>query len=164
MNTKEKKFSVAKLVQAYNAGNLLRNPEYQRGEAWSTYQKAAFVDSIYRSYPVPALFLFVVENVGLEERPVKKFEIVDGQQRLIALRDFREGKVRLLEMGDNSKLRLPRSVRQKPAPWAGRFYAELGSELQKQFDEFELTVFKSELRPSRMRSGTYSSDFSLERR
>lgn len=80
MNTRERKFSVAKLVQAHNAGHLLRNPEYQRGEAWREYQKAAFIDSIYRSYPVPALFLFVVEREGLEDRPVKKFEIVDGQQ------------------------------------------------------------------------------------
>jgi hypothetical protein len=100
------------------------------------------VDSIYRCYPVPALFLYVVESAGLEDRPVKKFEIVDGQQRLIAMRDFKEGKIRLLEMGDNSKLRLPRSVRQKPAPWAGKFYTELGEELKKQFDDFELTVFE----------------------
>jgi len=142
MKTRERKFSVAKLVQAFNAGQLLRNPEYQRGEAWREYQKAAFIDSIFRDYPVPALFLFVVETVGLEDRPAKKFEIVDGQQRLIALRDFKESKIQLLEMNDDSKLRLPRSVRQKPAPWAGKYYTELSNELKHQFEEFELTIFE----------------------
>jgi len=142
MNVTEKKHHVARLVEAYEAGSLLRNPEYQRGEAWREYQKAAFIDSIYRAYPVPALFLFVVEKPGLEDAPVKKFEIVDGQQRLIAIRDFRSSKIRLLEMNDNSKLRLPRSVRQKPAPWAGKFYSELSDELKRRFDDFELTVFE----------------------
>ena len=136
MNVTEKKHHVAKLVEAYDAGSLLRNPEYQRGEAWREYQKAAFIDSIYRAYPVPALFLFVVEKPGLEDKPVKKFEIVDGQQRLIAIRDFRNSKIRLLEMNDNSKLRLPRSVRQKPAPWAGKFYSELSDDLKRRFDDF----------------------------
>jgi uncharacterized protein with ParB-like and HNH nuclease domain len=56
MNVEERKFSVKRLVQAFNAGSLLRNPEYQRGEAWSDIQKATFIDSLFRAYPVPALF------------------------------------------------------------------------------------------------------------
>ncbi|MBI4323904.1 MAG: DUF262 domain-containing protein [Chloroflexi bacterium] len=138
--TDKEKINVAKLIDAFIAGSLLRNPEYQRGEAWREHQKAAFVDSLFRAYPLPALFFFVIESAGLEDKPVKKFEIVDGQQRLIALRDFKIGKFALLEVGDHSKLKLPRSVRQMPAPWAGKLYSELTDDLKRRFDEFQIRV------------------------
>ena len=142
MEVTEKKFKVAKLIEAFSARSLLRNEEYQRGEAWKERQKAAFIDSLFRAYPVPALFFAVRESAGLEEKPVKRFEIVDGQQRLIALRDFKGGKIRLLEVGADSKLKLPRTVREKPAPWAGKLYAELSDDLKRQFDEFQISVFQ----------------------
>ncbi len=142
MNTTERKFRVAKLVDAFNAGSLLRNPEYQRGEAWREHQKAAFVDSLFRAYPLPPLFLYVREAPDLEDRVVRKYEIVDGQQRLIALRDFRDGKIRLSKLDDRSKLKIPRSVREKPAPWAGRLFGELSDDLRNHFEQFEITVFE----------------------
>lgn len=142
MKFEEKKFSVSKLVDAFNSGSLLTNPEYQRGEAWSELQKARFIDSAYRSYPLPALFLRVVESPGLEDAPSRKFEIVDGQQRLTAFRDFIGGKYKLFEVTERSKLRLPKSVREMPAPWAGKFYTDLPTELQRQLTSTELPVFQ----------------------
>lgn len=142
MDAEEKKFNVQKLVDAFNAGSLLRNPEYQRGEAWSDLQKASFIDSILRRYPVPALFFHKVEKPGLDNSPVAKYEIVDGQQRLSALRDFFAGKFACFEVGERSKLRLPKSVREAPAPWAGRLYSDLADPLKGQFKNTEITVFQ----------------------
>jgi hypothetical protein len=92
--------------------------------------------------PFRYLFLHVVESAGLEDAPTKKHEIVDGQQRLTALRDFRDGKFKLLEIGEKSKLRIPKSIRAKSAPWAGKFFSDLPAELQKQFEAVEITVFQ----------------------
>lgn len=142
MNVEERKLSVEKLVSAFKAGSLVRNPEYQRGEAWSLIQKATFIDSLFRSYPVPALFFHVVESPGLDDEPAKKYEIVDGQQRLTSLRDFRDGKVKLLDVGERSKLRVPKRIRAKSAPWAGKYYADLSTELQREFENREITVFQ----------------------
>lgn len=142
MNVDEKKFSVEKLVKAFSAGSLLRNSEYQRGEAWSEVQKATFIDSLLRAYPVPAIFLHVVEDDGLEDVPTKKFEIVDGQQRLTALRNFKDGKFKLLRIDNESKLRIPKSIRTTSAPWAGKYFADLSPELRKQFETAEITVFQ----------------------
>ncbi|MGH7176366.1 MAG: HNH endonuclease family protein [Tepidisphaeraceae bacterium] len=142
MNADERKLEVAKLIKAFNAGSLLRNPEYQRGEAWSEVQKATFIDSIFRAYPIPALFLHVVESAGLEEEPSKKYEIVDGQQRLTALRDYAAGKFTLLEIGDKSKLRIPKSIRAQSKPWAGKFFGDLSDKLVEQFESAEITVFQ----------------------
>jgi uncharacterized protein with ParB-like and HNH nuclease domain len=79
MNCVPKDFTVKQLVEAFKAGSLLRNDDYQRGEQWSEVQKAVFIDSIFRAYPVPPLFLNVVESAGLDNTPVREHEIVDGQ-------------------------------------------------------------------------------------
>lgn len=142
MQVIEKKYSVQKLIDAFNAGSLLRNPECQRGEAWTELQKAAFIDSIFRAYPVPALLLHETHAPGLDEAPSKKYEIVDGQQRLTALRDFAGGKFGLLSVDETSKLRLPKSVRARPALWAGKTYNDLNVDLQQHFQNTEMTVFQ----------------------
>jgi hypothetical protein len=144
MDVEEKRLAVAKLVQAFEAGSLLRNPEYQRGESWSEAQKATFIDSLLRGYPVPAIFLHVIETEGLEDTPARKYEIVDGQQRLTALRDFMDPRrdFKLLEIGEKSKLRIPKSIRDKSAPWAGKVFADLAPDLRKRFESFEIIVFQ----------------------
>lgn len=141
VKVEEKKFEVKRLVKALNSGSLLRNDEYQRGAAWSELQKAGFVDSLFRGYPVPALFLHEVQAAGLLDAPSVKHEIVDGQQRLNALRDFVGAKFSLFEVTEQSRLRLPQSVRAKPAPWAGKRYNELSPELREQFENAQITVF-----------------------
>ena len=142
MQVQEKKYTVQKLVDAFNAGSSLSNKEYQRGESWTALQKAAFIDSIFRGYPVPALFLHETHAQGLDDAPSKKYEIVDGQQRLTAVRDFAAGKFRLLGVDEKSKLRLPKSVRARPAPWAEKSCNELNQDLQQHFLNTEMTVFQ----------------------
>ena len=71
-------FSVEDMVGAYNAGSLTRNPEYQRGATWSLQQKQALIDSIFREYPLPPIFLEVKEMKGLGGENTKAYEIIDG--------------------------------------------------------------------------------------
>ncbi|MGL4424105.1 MAG: HNH endonuclease family protein [Gemmataceae bacterium] len=153
MNVTPKSHSVGQLTKAFAAGSLLRNPEYQRGETWSQLQKATFIDSVFRNYPVPALFFHRVETPGLDDEPSVKREIIDGQQRLTALRDFKAGVFPLLKMTGEPTLRLPKGVRELPAPWAGKTYAELDPLLQKDFEEKTITVFEvgSDAHPDEVR-------------
>ena len=44
-------------MDAWEAAQLRRNPEYQRGAAWTPSQKQALIDSAFREYPLPPLFL-----------------------------------------------------------------------------------------------------------
>ncbi len=142
MEVSPKPFAIKKLVSTFDSGQLVRNSEYQRGEAWSEVQKAAFVDSVFRFYPVPALFLHRVETIGLDDAPSSRHEIVDGQQRLTALRDFWKGIYPTQPVGEKSKLRLPAGVRNLPAPWAGKYFTDLPPSLQEQFLSTEITVFE----------------------
>lgn len=46
MNVERQQYAIGELVGVFESGQLLRNPEYQRGEAWSIVQKATFIDSV----------------------------------------------------------------------------------------------------------------------
>ncbi|WP_406074474.1 DUF262 domain-containing protein [Micromonospora sp. NBC_01638] len=58
-------------------------PNFQRGEVWSTPKKQRLIDTILRQWHVPPIHL-VAKGDG-------KFDVLDGQQRLTAIRDFMRG-------------------------------------------------------------------------
>lgn len=141
MKFSEEQFLVPDLVEQFQKSALLVNLDYQRGAVWTERQQGKFVDSIFRGYPVPAIFLRVVENKGLRSS-YSTFELIDGQQRLRALTDFlTKVKLRLPPLVGNGRLRLPAKVAAQPADWAGRTWTELSPELRQRFNETTLRVF-----------------------
>ena len=133
-------YTVKRLVTSWKLAQLVRNDEYQRGAAWTKQQKQALVDSVFRKYPIPALFIHrVLEEGGIGNGPSERFEVVDGQQRIRALADYFDGKFALLDPNDK-KLRLPTSMRGRPAPWANKKYGELPPDQRAELDETLLRV------------------------
>jgi hypothetical protein len=63
-------------------------PPFQRGIAWGERQKYLLIDSILRGYDIPKIYL----NVVVAGKYIHGFdyEVADGQQRLRAIREFRE--------------------------------------------------------------------------
>ncbi|WP_252244361.1 MULTISPECIES: DUF262 domain-containing protein [unclassified Clostridium] len=55
-------------------------PDFQRGEVWSKQKKVKLIDTILRGWQIPPIHL--VETKKLTD------EVLDGQQRLAAIRDF----------------------------------------------------------------------------
>lgn len=134
----ETRMKIGDLVKAFEARSLLPNVEYQRGAQWKPKQKAAFVDSVFRGYPVPALFLQEKKDPGLMGVPTTRWEVVDGQQRLIALSEYAKDSFSTLGV---EELSIPRSLQEQMAPWAGRFFRDLEASLRAQFEAMELQVF-----------------------
>ncbi|MBN2619356.1 MAG: DUF262 domain-containing protein [Spirochaetales bacterium] len=60
-------------------------PTYQRGEAWDDDFKEKLVYSLVTNYPIGN---FVFRTVSIENPKDPTHEVVDGQQRLIAVREF----------------------------------------------------------------------------
>lgn len=56
-------------------------PDFQRNEVWSIPKKQKLIDTILRDWAVPPVFLISRNNGDSEE-------VLDGQQRLTAIRDF----------------------------------------------------------------------------
>ncbi len=55
-------------------------PEYQRRARWSNKQKSLLIESFLLNIPVPPIFLF--------EADFARYEVMDCQQRLIAIKEF----------------------------------------------------------------------------
>jgi hypothetical protein len=134
------KFSTDDLVAAWKDGSLKINEEYQRGASWTQAQMQGLIDSIFRQYPIPPIFLHQIHAKGLGGLESTRYEIVDGQQRIRSLADFHSDKFPLLDASDK-KLRLPNSLRNLPAPWGKRRFSELDAQLRNELKAKKIDVF-----------------------
>ena len=75
------------IVSRIEAGELDLQPDFQRGEIWDTKRRQRLVDTILREWYVPAIHI-VVDSDGEEV-------VLDGQQRLAAVRDFFADRVKI---------------------------------------------------------------------
>lgn len=69
------------MIEKREAINL--RPEYQRRLRWSNAQKSKLIESLLLNIPVPPVFFY--------ESDAARYEVMDGQQRLNAIRDFFAG-------------------------------------------------------------------------
>jgi len=99
------------------------------------------IDSIFRKYPIPPIFLHQIRDKGLGGHETVRYEIVDGQQRIRALADFYSGKFALLDAAVDKKLKLPNSLRKLPAPWGKRKFSELDQGLRQELATKQIDVF-----------------------
>lgn len=69
------------MIEKREAINL--RPEYQRRLRWNSSQKSKLIESLLLNIPVPPVFFY--------ESDAARYEVMDGQQRLNAIRDFFAG-------------------------------------------------------------------------
>lgn len=65
-------------------------PEYQRNLAWNDEQKSQFIESLIVGLPIPFMFFYQTAN--------GRMEIVDGSQRMRAMRSFLKENLRLQDL------------------------------------------------------------------
>jgi len=77
-------FFLPQIKDLIDKGEVLNlRPEYQRRLRWSTAQKSKLIESLLLNIPVPPIFLY--------ESEAARYEVMDGQQRLNAVREFIAG-------------------------------------------------------------------------
>ncbi len=77
-------FFLPQVRDLIDKGEVLNlRPEYQRRLRWTTVQKSKLVESLLLNIPVPPVFLY--------ESDAARYEVMDGQQRLNAVREFLAG-------------------------------------------------------------------------
>jgi hypothetical protein len=114
------------IVGRIRNGDLDLQPEFQRGEVWPLIKKKRLIDSILRNWHIPPIHVVVDE----EGRQV----VLDGQQRLVSIRDFVDGKFAIdgsIEPSDASIKLLD-----------GLSYETLPPEVRRSFDQFTIRVFR----------------------
>jgi hypothetical protein len=114
---------VSDLYNQMKSGELTVNRTYQRSQGlWPVNARSYFIDSILNEFPFPKVV--IRQTVDLLTRKSKR-EIVDGQQRLTAIRDFIEDKFRLTRVSSG---------------YADSWFGSLDQEAQSRFLAYEVSM------------------------
>lgn len=102
-------------------------PDFQRGEVWSEPKQRRLIDSILRDWHVPPIH--VVQNPETNTQ-----DVLDGQQRLVAIRDFVNGVFAV-----DGKIE---PIAPEIEKLHGLRYEQLPPIWRRQFDQFTIRFFK----------------------
>ena len=89
-----KKISMDAFVRRLEQGTLKLDPEFQRAEVWNERAKSLLIESLMLRIPVPMFYFSSDEN--------DNYTVLDGLQRMTAIRDFVLGKEYLESISTNT--------------------------------------------------------------
>ena len=87
-------YPVVDLYDLYRDGRIRLAPEFQRNSIWPTAARAYLIDTILNKQPIPQLLLHRTLSA---QSGRTTYDVVDGQQRLRAMFEFLEDRVRLTQ-------------------------------------------------------------------
>lgn len=114
------------IVSRIKNGDINLQPNFQRGEVWSENKKRKLIDSILRGWKIPPIHMILGDN-NIDE-------ILDGQQRLVSIREFFNNKIRVdgnIQPRDEEIFKLD-----------GFFYEELPIEIQRKLRRYSITLIR----------------------
>jgi hypothetical protein len=114
------------VISRIKAKEIDLQPNFQRGEVWDLKRRQRLIDTILRGWYVPAVHV-VVDSDGREV-------VLDGQQRLAAIRDFEDDGIRIDGLID------PPSETMRELH--GLRYSELDAQYQRSFNRFVLQIIR----------------------
>lgn len=85
--TEQARYPLESIADLLQTGNYQLDPDYQRRHRWNAQQRSRLIESFIMNVPVPPIFLY--------EWDYGKYEVMDGLQRLTAVRDFYSNAFRL---------------------------------------------------------------------
>lgn len=106
------------LDKIYKRRDRYEIPDWQREAVWDKKKKQKLIDTILRGWRLPKLYLLKTSADPDE------YEVLDGQQRLIAIWEFFDGN---LELAENTAIQ-----------FCGATYAKLPDHVSDGFDDYEL--------------------------
>ncbi len=126
MKFETKEPDIETMVGRIKRGTIDLQPDFQRGEVWSNVKKQRLIDSILRRWHIPPIHL-VAKGGG-------KFDVLDGQQRLTAIRDFVNNKFAVAGGIEPADPEIEAIV--------GLRYSKLPDAVRDEFNTFPLRVFE----------------------
>lgn len=114
------------IVNRINNNDINLQPDFQRGEVWSLNKKKKLIDSILRGWKIPPIHL-VQANEAIDE-------VLDGQQRLAAIKDFIKDEFPI----DGSIRPLDSQIKELD----GCKYSQLPPQIQRLYKKYSLTIIR----------------------
>jgi hypothetical protein len=123
---------IRSIVNRIDAKDVDLQPDFQRQEVWPIAKKKRLIDTILREWSIPPVHFVVTTD--------NRLEVLDGQQRLAAIRDFLHDRFSIdanISPLDNSLKKLH-----------GQFYSQLDPATKRKVDNYPLRGFRiSEYQP-----------------
>lgn len=110
-------------LDLYRSNQLDLNPPYQRKSVWSPSDRKFFLDTIFRNYPAPPIFI----HRSVDDNGFTKYYVVDGKQRLETITSFYENKISIAS--DYGDLNLN-----------GKKFKQLSTDYKRKFWDYTLVV------------------------
>ncbi|KAB7689971.1 DUF262 domain-containing protein [Plesiomonas shigelloides] len=126
MYIKEMDVRISDVCDDIKNGEIDLRPDFQRGEVWTSTKKKLLIDSILREWHVPPIHLVTLSD--------GTYEVLDGQQRLTAIKQFVENRYAIdgyIDPIDDEIVALNNLK-----------YSSLPKQVQKAFDRFTLKIYK----------------------
>ena len=121
------------IINRIENGDVDLQPDFQRGEVWSSNKQKKLIDSVLRGWRIPPIH-FVQNKEAVDE-------VLDGQQRLAAIRDFYNNKFRI-----DGKIE---PIDDDIAELNGLCYKDLPREWQRRFRQYNINIVRlTEFKPS----------------
>lgn len=118
-------FSIADILTWLDEKTLVLNTEFQRRSVWPPAARAYLIDTILRGRSMPKIYLRTLTDPKTRR---SYREVVDGQQRLLAIRDFAND---LFALGRQKEIY---------GEFAGMTYGDLDEETQRKFLAYQVGV------------------------
>lgn len=83
-------YNLATLDDLMSSKKIDLSPKYQRRARWDAKRQSALIESFLMNVPVPSIFL--------NEDAIGTYSVIDGKQRLTAIREFLRGRLRLTDL------------------------------------------------------------------
>ena len=110
-------------LDMHQTKQLELNPPYQRKSIWTPKDRRFFLDTIFRNYPTPPIFL----HRETDSNGRSTYFVVDGKQRLETIIMFAENKIAIDKQFADTEL-------------SGKKFKQLSTELKKRFWDYILVV------------------------
>ena len=117
--------TIHQVYQKFQYKELDLNPDFQRNEVWSRLQKSLLIESILIRIPIPAFYI--------DARNPRKWNVIDGLQRLSTIINFIKGEFKLIKSFDPKKNKLEYLTELE-----GLSYMELDRKYQRRIEEYTL--------------------------
>lgn len=154
-------YSIADFLELRAAKRLIINRDFQRRSVWKAPAKVYLIDSILRGFPIPMVYFR--SRVDPQTQSSVR-EVVDGQQRLLAIFEFADDGLRLTaRAGDLEGLRYSDLDEDQQSEFLS--YGFVAEQLINASDADVLEVFARinthtvALQPAELRHAQYQGDF-----
>ena len=103
LNKVATQFTVADYCKGMTRNEIIVNKNYQRSDkVWPAAARSYLIETILKGFPVPKLYLYQITDV--KSRETHK-EIVDGQQRSMAILGFYKDEFKVGKLAENEDVR-----------------------------------------------------------